>query len=479
LRKISHQHEHKSSFAGSPEERMSTFPSSVFDLSTPPEAAHGVIAAWLMGHAASNVAYLKPKDFSEEADQTAWSLILELEKDGIVGEQGALLGRLKRTRFFQAIDVVAYWHSLMECTERADRHTMNEYAKTVHEYARRRRMDFDATTQKALARNFQHALPPDKDLEEESAARKRYSLADLLTAEFPEPHGPWPGIVPAGLTVIGARPKSGKSLLMLQLAGAVSTGDLLFGSKLDQGRVLYYALEDKGPRLQERARRMGIRSNDRLVFADEIAPLHQGGLSEVEAATDDFGLVIIDTISRAVPGKDFTKDGAFYGDYLGRLQSLALKKNVSVVLVVHTRKPNGTARDPVDDVLGSTQMTAPADSVLAIYRDQGNRSNLMGRARDTGDVSLTLEMDADSLCWKLLGKTEDIAKTENEGRILEALEELGRAQTSAIAEHVGAERSHTSMRLKKLVARGLVCKEVEKEVPVYFLPRRVEELGEE
>jgi hypothetical protein len=146
-----------------------------------------------------------------------------------------------------------------------------------------------------------------------------------------------------------------------------------------------------------------------------------------------------------------------------------------VVLVVHTRKPNGTARDPVDDVLGSTQMTAPADSVLAIYRDQGNRSNLMGRARDTGDVSLTLEMDANSLCWKLLGKTEDIAKTEGEARILEALEELGKARASAIAEHIGANRSHTSTRLSRMVARGLIFREQGNDAPVYFLPKAPEE----
>jgi RecA-family ATPase len=188
----------------------------------------------------------------------------------------------------------------------------------------------------------------------------------------------------------------------------------------------------------------------------------------VEAAARDYSLIVLDTISRAVPGQDFNRDAALFGDLLARLQTVALEREMSIVTVVHTRKPNGMDHDPVDDVLGSTQMTAAADCVLAIYREDG-RTLLKGRARDMDDIDLAMQFDRTTICWQLLGETEQVKQSENAQEILDAMRDLGRAKASEIARAVGKNRPNTSQRLTRLWKQGKCKRDVVEGVFYYSL----------
>jgi RecA-family ATPase len=62
-----------------------------------------------------------------------------------------------------------------------------------------------------------------------------------------------PGLVPEGATLLVARPKFGKSWLVLDIAIAIAAGRFTLGQlKPVQGDVLYLALEDGPRRLQRR-----------------------------------------------------------------------------------------------------------------------------------------------------------------------------------------------------------------------------------
>ncbi len=81
----------------------------------------------------------------------------------------------------------------------------------------------------------------------------RQSAADLLRKELPPVRYVVPGYIAEGLTVLAGRPKLGKSWLALDLAVAVATGGAALGSiRVEQGDVLYLALEDNERRLQKR-----------------------------------------------------------------------------------------------------------------------------------------------------------------------------------------------------------------------------------
>ena len=61
------------------------------------------------------------------------------------------------------------------------------------------------------------------------------------------------GFLPSGLTILGGGPKTGKSILALHLGIGVAIGGCVLGKiEVEQGDVLYLALEDNQRRLQER-----------------------------------------------------------------------------------------------------------------------------------------------------------------------------------------------------------------------------------
>ena len=79
------------------------------------------------------------------------------------------------------------------------------------------------------------------------------SVEDLLKREFPPIKWAIPDIVPEGVTLLSAREKMGKSWLVLGWLLAVATGGKALGCKqVEQGAVLYLALEDSERRLKDR-----------------------------------------------------------------------------------------------------------------------------------------------------------------------------------------------------------------------------------
>ena len=78
-----------------------------------------------------------------------------------------------------------------------------------------------------------------------------------MTKELPPIRYVVPGIIAEGLTLLAGKSKIGKSWLILGTAIAVATGGYALGSiKVDEGDVLYLALEDNERRLQSRLKKL-------------------------------------------------------------------------------------------------------------------------------------------------------------------------------------------------------------------------------
>jgi hypothetical protein len=287
---------------------------------------------------------------------------------------------------------------------KTDTFHVEAYARRIIEMDERQRLLDSARSLARRAADLKTPLPRPP-----GPAKSLWTQEELAAAEFPCPQGPVPDLIPNGLTILGGRPKRGKSWLMLQAGCAVGLGGQFLGRTLPPGRALYDALEDTPRRLKERTARLGIPGHTLIHYALGIQPLHLGGMAVVEQAARNGGysLIIIDTIRRAMPGKDFNKDGALFDDILGQLQSLAQRQSTAIVAVLHTRKGSaGFEPDPVDDVLGSTGLTASADCVLALYTEQGKAgATLKGRGRDLDDIDLALQFDPLTCAWQSLGES--------------------------------------------------------------------------
>jgi hypothetical protein len=288
---------------------------------------------------------------------------------------------------------------------------------------------------------------------------------DILTTDWPEPVWAIPNLLPVGLTILAGRPKVGKSWLALQIDSAVASGGHALGEPVEQGPVLYLALEDPPRRLKERMVKQGWPSNlpaDFMClgeFEKQIGDLCNGGGERLARQIElkGYRLVVIDTLSRAVSGDQ--NDVAAMTLALTPIQEMAHAYNCAAMLVDHHRKGTGAGPDAITDILGSTAKGAMADTAWGLYKERGKvGAKLAITGRDVEEQILALSWDQELGCWQCEGDAHELELTERKQEILDALEELGWAGVVDIADAVGRGKGAVCKDLADLVNDGLVVK---------------------
>ncbi|CAN5766752.1 hypothetical protein BH23ACT5_BH23ACT5_02360 [soil metagenome] len=219
-----------------------------------------------------------------------------------------------------------------------------------------------------------------------------------------------------GLTVLGGKPKIGKSWLMYGLAADVAAGTPALGAHATQGDpALYIALEDSERRMQDRAKALDIdtKAHRRLSVATEWATMGEGGLDELDyylRITPACRLVMIDTWQRfrgdAGNGKDRYAEDYKVG---AQLQDLAKRHEVALLLAHHLRKLE--ADDWIDRMSGSAGITGAADTVWDLFRERGQHdATLRITGRDVFEIDVALRQDGAR--WKSLGNADAWRTTE-------------------------------------------------------------------
>jgi len=291
----------------------------------------------------------------------------------------------------------------------------------------------------------------------------RISADEILSQEWPEPEWAVPGILPVGLGILAGPPKVGKSWLALQIAQAVAAGGRALDEKVERGPVLYLALEDPERRLKERMQMQGWQKGllaDFMSigkFADNIGDLRNGGVGTLSnwIEEDNYRLVVIDTLSRAIQGDQ--GDVREMTNWLTPLQELAHSQNTAIVLVDHHRKVSGFDANAVGDILGSTAKGAMADTILSMYREQGKSgAKLIVIGREIEETKLKIRFDRQTGCWQNEGDIDDLNITKRRQEILDILENLGPSTNKQISDEIDQPGSNTHTRLQDLVSAGKV-----------------------
>ena len=234
-----------------------------------------------------------------------------------------------------------------------------------------------------------------------------YSASDLVSADFPEPRWAVPGILAEGVNLLAGSPKLGKSWLALGLGIAIAAGGRALGKiEVDQGAVLYAALEDTPRRLQSRLNILlgndpapaGMDFTTVLPRLPRAAELIGGWLDD----HDDARLVIVDVMRKVRPVADERSD--LYGrDYeaMSQLKAIADAHGVAVLVVHHVRKSE--AEDVFDTVSGSNGLTGAADAILVAKRLRNSATaELHVTGRDVEEQRFALEWSAPTCTWSLL-----------------------------------------------------------------------------
>ena len=298
-----------------------------------------------------------------------------------------------------------------------------------------------------------------------------YTLAELLGAkshseifdtEYREI--PWiiPDLIGPGFTILAGPPKVGKSWLALQIAKSIAFGNDFLGKKVEQGRVLYLALEDSERRLKQRTQIQGWSPTTNVDFVD----LKKFALAKNpdQTLTDGFinatrhsnyKLIIFDTFSRSFHINQNKVEEVNL--VIDPLQKLAIDLDIGFLMIDHHRKPGPQMpKDPITDVIGSTAKTGTADTILGLYKKINSSSGkLIGTGRDIGEIAYFLTFDSENGLWKIDNEAKIKELGDQQAKVYQHLLSGGKFQEAKISKTLELDKGNLHKILKKLEEKGL------------------------
>jgi AAA domain len=296
------------------------------------------------------------------------------------------------------------------------------------------------------------------------ATRSWVTAVEVENTEIKVPKFAVEGLLPTGLTILGGRPKIGKSWLALHIADAISRHQPALGNiPTVGGPVLYLALEDTVRRLQQRLRavRQGADAGVDLALAVSWPRLDGDGLNKLEDELTRYAwqAVIIDTFQKIRPEQD-SRASVYGNDYAAvqEIKALADKYQTAILMLHHLRK--GTSNDPVEEISGSTGLTGAVDTIWVLKRDRTQADGvLFVTGRDIEEQEIALQFDKSTGLWTALGDAEEYRTTEERRAIRKVLQEAGDALTpKQIADTLDKPINTIKQTLRRMAEAGTVGK---------------------
>ncbi len=268
------------------------------------------------------------------------------------------------------------------------------------------------------------------------AERKTYDIDELFAMESEGLSYLIPEMLPRGETIIlGAMPKTGKSLLGVDIAFAVATGeDSFLGHNLPKGKVLLVSVDESLNSTKAKLLKRGFRSHDK----GSIRVIDKWTIDEVERLEkelEDFrpDLVIIDSLKRINHGSPISENSAEFADNIYTLKELISKYNASGVLIHHTNKDRealGVYKMRGSSAIGGAvwgnwilehiPKQDPQTKKLSIDPKDPKRL-LHIYPRDAEGQTLSIEFNPENNSWShIVGKVDEESLTNRE-RILRIL----------------------------------------------------------
>lgn len=263
--------------------------------------------------------------------------------------------------------------------------------------------------------------------------------ARLLARKFSRRKWIIPDVLPVGTVLLAARPKMRKTFLALQISIAVCGGRKFLGWDCEQGDVLFLALEDNERRLRERidllqyldlsppdlsnfryfTSGMGISPTtgkqillnpEEASRMNQIFPKGQEGVDNLKRALDMWPhtkLIVIDTYAHF---RDRTIERDVYQrdvEHMAPITRMASEREVCVIVVHHEKKGLAgiESGDYMEDVSGSTGITASVDAVMSIkgkrgMQEENEERQLFLSGRDISrEMAIDMAFDAQRGGW--------------------------------------------------------------------------------
>jgi hypothetical protein len=205
---------------------------------------------------------------------------------------------------------------------------------------------------------------------ETSITENMFQLAELRS-QLPVPPDIIAGVIPeAEFGIIYGAPSAGKSFAAIDIAYHLASGEPWRGRKTKQRNVFYVAAEGAGG-VRKRTRAYAIHHElaPGVPFYTCEAPINlyiKGGWNAAAKSIEAIqaglpGVIIIDTLSRSIPGVD-ENSAKDMSQVIANCQSFSRATSCMVIVVAHSGK------DTEKGVRGSSAIRAAADFEISVTR---------------------------------------------------------------------------------------------------------------
>lgn len=426
------------------------------------ETERGLLGRLLRGTGLDEVSRLRPKHFFDNRNEMVFSGILGQRRRGEPYDAVSVTQYLRDNRQLESAGGAAYIASLLD--QAGTIPSLGHYVQTVLVKARDRAL----LRQLDSLRNLLISEPPSDSRRNMLLRRLTRTASYDIRGTSPETASQWKHadliradlkpikwivqdlVVDGGVTVLGGKKKVGKSWLALQGGHAVASGAKVLDRATSLGPVLFLCLEDGPRRLKDRLLRQKAPPDLPIHYVTRFTHLDRGGMEELRALAGRIRpkFIIIDTLAAAKTNALDENSAGDMADVVNGLRHIAQDLDLGILIVAHHGKQ--TRSDPGDDIRGSSAIAAAADLNLGLYRHDG-KCTLKAEGRDIESTEWRVEFDSQQTwSWHLVGDARELARSESEAEIIEALRVLGEADAESVAKAVGKTRPAVQMVLKRL-----------------------------
>jgi hypothetical protein len=287
----------------------------------------------------------------------------------------------------------------------------------------------------------------------------------IMATEFPPIKWAVPGLLCEGVSLLAGAPKVSKSWLLLSVCLAIASGGRALGSiPVQQGPVLYLALEDTPRRLKSR---MGMLLGDEpapsgLHLATEWPTMPRGGdllIAEWLDRNPGARMIGIDVLAK-VRGGSAAGANAYEADYaaIGRIKKIADNYGVAITVIHHVRKMG--SEDFMDTISGTNGVNGAADATLLLRRPRNEADgtlNLTGR--DVPENEFALNFDDSSGRWTMLTDrpADEYRLNDTRAAILKCLRESPKPLgPTAVATETGIALDNVKKTMQRMTDAGQI-----------------------
>jgi len=299
--------------------------------------------------------------------------------------------------------------------------------------------------------------------------QKGFTAKELENMKIPKPKWIIENVLPEGLSIMGGKPKKGKSLLVLNMLLSVTSGIPTLGNTPSKtGTAIYLALEDTKGRLQDRIRRIlkGKPFPEQLIlFPQRSFPRMPEGLIMLEEEIKKCSprLIAIDTWGRFKPPSKSKRNDSTGGYDIGveeisQIKDLGDRYGADLLIVHHMKK--GGSEDIIESFLGTIANVATADNSLGLVRmGQNPDATIHIEGRDIEAQDIAIKLDSASLTWESMGPAAEVQSTGHRQAIVDAiLNNEGPMTPKAIAQATGLKSDYVTVTVREMARQGSLTK---------------------